>query len=85
MHLRHFPEIQAVLNVEGRPEFVILKRTGLQRLMQSLEVQGAIDEEDYLRRYPDVARAVAQGKFSSATEHYVKAGYSENRIAKILP
>ena len=36
-------------------------------------------EGDYLDLNPDVAQAVAKGKFNSGAEHYLKYGYKENR------
>ena len=39
------------------------------------------DEETYLRLNPDVLVAVAEGKFSSAREHYEHYGRAEGRLA----
>jgi hypothetical protein len=38
------------------------------------------DEEYYLNRYPDVARAVRAGGFASGRAHYVSAGQKEGRF-----
>ncbi len=53
----------------------------LRSLLVPLLEKTPLDEEAYLRRYPDVAAAVAQGQFSSAHNHYVVAGYFEGRSA----
>lgn len=37
------------------------------------------NEENYLIMYPDVARAVARGKFKTGYEHYLKYGKKEGR------
>ncbi|WP_157033630.1 hypothetical protein [Belnapia moabensis] len=40
-----------------------------------------IDEDLYLDRYPDVAKAVASGVYRSAREHLTTVGYFEGRSA----
>ncbi|WP_459677993.1 hypothetical protein [Acidisoma sp. 7E03] len=37
------------------------------------------DEEEYLRRNPDVAVAVRQGKVASGRDHFLRSGYFEGR------
>jgi Exostosin family/Methyltransferase domain len=37
------------------------------------------NENDYLRMYPDVARAVARGKFRTGYDHYLRYGRKEGR------
>jgi hypothetical protein len=37
------------------------------------------NEENYLKLYPDVARAVARGKFANGYEHYLRYGKKEGR------
>jgi hypothetical protein len=37
------------------------------------------DEEGYLRRYPDLAKAVAAGKHKTGWDHYLKHGAKEGR------
>jgi hypothetical protein len=39
-----------------------------------------VDEEWYLRQYPDVAKAISDGGAKSAKQHYVDNGYFENRL-----
>jgi hypothetical protein len=39
-----------------------------------------VDEDWYLSRYPDVLNGLERGAVSSATEHYAKHGYFENRM-----
>jgi hypothetical protein len=38
------------------------------------------DERYYLRNYPDVAEALANGLFADAHHHYVEFGYFEDRL-----
>lgn len=47
----------------------------LRRVIAGIEV----DEDWYLRRYPDIADAIAQGIVKSAQEHFVNDGYFEGR------
>jgi GT2 family glycosyltransferase len=39
------------------------------------------DEDTYLRAFPDVAQAVADGIYSSPFQHYMERGRQENRIS----
>jgi hypothetical protein len=39
-----------------------------------------LDEDWYLKQYPDVRDAIDRGEFSSASEHYTKVGYFEHRM-----
>ena len=50
--------------------------------MDSLVERSSIDEEAYLAANPDVARAVAEGKLSSAQRHYWFFGKREKRRLK---
>ncbi len=38
-----------------------------------------VDEDWYLKEYPDVAAAIKAGVFSSAKSHFVECGYFEGR------
>jgi hypothetical protein len=44
----------------------------------------AIDEDWYLKQYPDVADAVRKGTFRSARHHFIEEGYFEGRRASEL-
>jgi hypothetical protein len=39
----------------------------------------AVDEEWYLKEYPDVAEAISDAQFKSAKHHFVENGYFEGR------
>lgn len=39
------------------------------------------DEEWYLRRYPDIAEALAQGQLGDPLRHYLDCGYREGRFS----
>ena len=39
----------------------------------------AVDEEWYLKEYPDVGEAISDGQFKSAKHHFVENGYFEGR------
>jgi hypothetical protein len=57
-------------------QFTVLIRT----LLQGIEV----DEEWYLRQYPDVAEAIRNGVVSSAKDHFLNDGYFEGRIPFLI-
>jgi hypothetical protein len=45
-------------------------------LLSAIEV----DEAWYIKQYPDVSEAIAQGKIKSASQHFVDNGYFEGRL-----
>jgi len=51
----------------------------LRFLLSAVARCGEFDEEEYLRRNPDVAIAVRQGKWSNGQDHYAASGYFEDR------
>jgi len=57
-------------------QFTVLIRT----LLQGIEV----DEEWYLRQYPDVAEAIRKKIVNSAKEHFLNDGYFEGRIPFLI-
>jgi hypothetical protein len=84
MDIRDLPEIEAILKEGGRPQFIVVRLSSFWSFVTKLEFSGAIDEQDYLKRPPDVAKAIAEKKLRSARDHYVKSGYFEKRKVKIL-
>jgi hypothetical protein len=64
--------------VEGH--YVELLESRLLELLYALLTGVSVDETWYLGTYPDVADAVKAGKMKSAREHYIRAGYFENRL-----
>ena len=52
----------------------------LNRLLRSLLVYVDVDEDWYRKTYKDTDDAISAGVTGSAHEHYVKAGYFEDRI-----
>jgi len=57
----------------------------LAALLESLASRVRVDEEWYLAAYPDIAEAIADGKFDNARHHYLKFGYIENRLPRFIP
>ena len=60
--------------------YVELLESRLLELLQGLLARVQVDENWYLAQNQDVAAAVKGGKLKSAHEHYVRAGYFENRL-----
>lgn len=86
-------EIQAILAPLPLPSFVQLERhlpstvhrSDLAAVLRPLVAQAPFDEADYLARYPDVRRAVEDGRLASGHAHYVHNGYFEGRFANPVP
>ncbi len=51
----------------------------LHRMIRQLLAPIVVDEAWYLRRYPDVAAAIQQGRAKSARDHFFNNGYFEGR------
>ncbi len=54
-------------------------------ILRPVVAQAAFDEADYLDRYPDIRRGVAEGRLASGQAHYVGSGYFEGRFAMPVP
>ncbi len=72
---------------QEEPEHVVVAEVQAEVPSRSAEVDlqesGApleFDEEWYLRRYPDIAKAVAEGHVKSGLEHYLSHGRREGRL-----
>lgn len=85
LNIRDLPEIDSVLSVSGNPQFVVIRFDRFRKFIQKLQIAGQIDEQDYLKRHPDVAKAVAERKIPNCTDHYLKTGYAEKRDVKLPP
>lgn len=48
--------------------------------MQSVASAADFDEAFYLETYPDIARSVADGEFTSGQDHYLRHGRAEGRL-----
>ena len=69
------------INARG-PAFVEVVKSQFHDLLRSLVKAIEVDEDWYLSTYTDVARAVQEGEFRSAIEHYRQAGYFEDRMPR---
>lgn len=81
--IKELPKVEGLIKDGDRVSHVVLAFDNYKKFIRKLSIEGAIDEADYLRRYPDVAAAVKDGKVASALEHYLKTGYVEQRKAAI--
>jgi hypothetical protein len=64
----------------GSDHYVELPETKFFDLLQQMLALVEVDEGWYRAKYQDVDEAVHAGRFSSGKEHYVTAGYFENRF-----
>lgn len=62
--------------------YVELLETRLLELLRGILAGVKVDEQWYLATYTDVASAVKKGEMQSAREHYIRAGYFENRLPR---
>ena len=52
--------------------------------MQSIIENINVDEKWYLNKYPDVLLAIEEGTIPSASMHYTRHGYFENRLPYLI-
>ena len=57
-----------------------LNHDGFVAFIRALLAGASVDSAWYLRKYPDVAKAVQEGHFSSAKHHFIENGYFEGRF-----
>ena len=84
MDIKTLPKIEAVIKDDGKSVYAVIKHEDYKRFIQKLSVKGKIDENDYVARYPKIGELIQQKKFKSATDHYLKAGYVDQRKATIV-
>jgi SAM-dependent methyltransferase len=82
--------IMAALPLPSYRQFEPLLPPGLMRadtipILRPVVAQAPFDETDYLNRYPDIRRGVAEGRIASGQAHYVGSGYFEGRFATPVP
>jgi hypothetical protein len=76
----YFIRYDAVKNLLRIQNKTIAEDT-LKTVLRIILAATPIDENLYLDRYPDVAKAVVSGVYSSAREHLMTVGYFEGRSA----
>jgi hypothetical protein len=64
---------------EENTRFVEVNATRLRQLLTGFLLNVEVDEQWYIAAYDDVREAVRAGDMRSAREHYVTAGYFEDR------
>src|SRR6185369_9162966 len=64
----------------GRGRHIEILEDRLHELLRTALREVEVNEEWYCEAYKDVEAAIKAGKFKSATEHYLLAGYFEDRL-----
>ena len=90
---RRIGEMQAIMAALPLPSYRQIEPLlppGLTRaetmpILRPVVAQAPFDEADYLARYPDIRRSVAEGRLASGQAHYVGSGYFEGRFATPVP
>lgn len=59
---------------------ILLTTEQLYSLIRGLLILVSVDEEWYVKAYPDVDEAIAAGAENSAKEHFISSGYFEGRL-----
>ena len=66
----------------GAEHYVELPEDKFIELLRVLVAQISVDEAWYRARYRDVDEAIIAGRVGSARQHYLTAGYFENRMPR---
>ncbi|MEX0409731.1 hypothetical protein ABGN05_29240 [Aquibium sp. LZ166] len=75
------PTIHEIIRDGDQIVQYVVDATEFRQFVLSLHPTATIDEDAYLAENPDVATAVENGDFESATAHYLQFGYFEGRRA----
>jgi hypothetical protein len=78
-YLIPYGRLRELLGLKPDDEPVVLSSECLQQAMRMLLRAVHVDEDWYVRQYPDVRDAVARGVFRSAKHHFIESGYFEGR------
>lgn len=78
--MKSYNHVIDLSSITGR--CIEIEESKLVELMRELLSLAVVDEAWYLNRYPDVANAIKAGGFCSGKEHYIRAGYFENRLPR---
>ncbi len=81
LYLPPFESVQQRLNISGAngKKRVNMAYSDFVSLIKLLLRGVDIDEDWYLKQYPDVAAAVQGGSYKSARHHFIEEGYFEGR------
>lgn len=80
VHFERFKRAYQIFGWDQGHDTLTINRIGLVNLFQTMLTDVYVDEEWYRWAYPDVAEALAEGKFANCRQHYVMHGYFEGRI-----
>jgi hypothetical protein len=72
--------LRPALDQPTQEDMVVLPRDLFHYMLYLLLSTVSFDEEDYLRRNPDVAIAVNAGSIPDARSHFLTKGYYEGRV-----
>ncbi|MBE7213455.1 MAG: hypothetical protein INR65_20760 [Gluconacetobacter diazotrophicus] len=72
---------------ENQPSAVLVEvvETRLRSVLDPVIARIPVDEDYYLRHNPDVSEKVRSGELASARQHYLGAGYFEDRFPRAIP
>src|SRR5262245_18648655 len=65
-------------------KLIEVSQTVLNEILQQLLVRVEVNEDWYIKRYPDVGEAISPGLFKSAKEHFTRSGYFEDRLPSFI-
>ncbi|MEA2739166.1 MAG: hypothetical protein QOH05_2473 [Acetobacteraceae bacterium] len=69
----------SISNVKGKLR-VTCSYEDLVEMLRQVIIGVEVDERWYLERYPDIAKAISQGRVRSPRLHFVNDGYFEGRL-----
>jgi hypothetical protein len=73
-------ELRSASSGPGEGNDIVVPRLLFELMLRLLVETMPFSEDEYLKRNPDVAEALAQGKIKDAHQHFVTKGYFEGRV-----
>jgi hypothetical protein len=73
-------ELRPASSAPREADDIVIPRVMFELMLRLLVEKMPFDKEDYLKRNPDVAEALSQGKIKDARQHFITKGYFEGRV-----
>ena len=82
--MKYFPPYKRVVPTDGIGASWALLAGVLGEFVRMALTPDGLDDDWYLREYPDVAAAIARGEIATALDHFCSYGYFEGRRPRVF-
>lgn len=79
-----FPKVSGLVKSDGKTQSIMLELHSFKIFFRKVCAKIQINEEEYLKIYPDAQNDIDSGKVKNATEHFIKFGFYQQRQAQVI-